>query len=83
MECPVRTPVELRNDQRARLLDLAARRGEKGFSAVIQEAVDHHLREVDVRDRAAEDAVEALGSFHEDEAAARRERVADARSRWR
>lgn len=79
----MRTTVELRNDQRARLLELAARRGEKGFSAVIQEAVDHYLREVDVRDRAVEDAVEALGSFHEDEAAALRERVADARSRWR
>lgn len=79
----MRTTVELRNDQRARLLELAARRGEKGFSAVIQEAVDHYLREVDVRDRAVEDAVEALGSFQEDEAAALRERVADARSRWR
>lgn len=79
----MRTTVELRNDQRARLLELAARRGEKGFSAVIQEAVDHYLREVDARDRSVDQAVEALGSFPEGEAAALRERVADARSRWR
>jgi len=79
----VRTTIELRNDQRARLLELAARRGEKGFSSVIQEAVDHYLREVDARDRSVEQAVEALGSLPEEGAAALRERVADARSRWR
>jgi len=79
----VRTTIELRNDQRARLLELAARRGEKGFSAVIREAVDHYLKEVEIRDRAVDQAVEILGSFREEEAAALRERVAEARRHWR
>jgi predicted DNA-binding protein len=79
----VRTTIELRNDQRARLLELAARRGEKGFSAVIREAVDHYLKEVEIRDRAVDQAVEILGSFREEEAEALRERVAEARRHWR
>jgi len=82
-EAPVRTTIELRNDQRARLLELAAQRGEKGFSAVIREAVDHYLKEVEVRDRAVDQAVAALGSFQEEEADSLRERVAEARRHWR
>ena len=39
----VRTTVEIPDVQRARLLELAVRRGEKGFSRLIQEAVDRLL----------------------------------------
>lgn len=40
---PMRTTVEIRDEQRAKLLELAARRGEKGFSTLIQEAIDMYL----------------------------------------
>jgi predicted transcriptional regulator len=36
----MRTTIELKPEHRARLLELAARRGQKGLSAVIQEAID-------------------------------------------
>ena len=39
----MRTTVELTQEQRARLLDLAARRGEKGFSGIVREAIDAYL----------------------------------------
>jgi predicted nucleic acid-binding protein len=39
----MRTTVEITADQRARLLELAARRGEKGFSRLVQEALDEFL----------------------------------------
>ena len=39
----MRTTIELKDESRARLLDIAARRGEKGFSALINEAVDQYL----------------------------------------
>ena len=39
----MRTTVEITDAQRAGLLDLAARRGEKGFSRLVQEAVDRFL----------------------------------------
>jgi predicted transcriptional regulator len=41
----MRTTIELRDDQRARLLEIAAREGRKGFSHLIQEAVDRFLEE--------------------------------------
>lgn len=36
----VRTTVELTAEQRAKLLSMAASRGEKGFSAIVREAID-------------------------------------------
>jgi hypothetical protein len=45
----MRTTIEITDHQRARLLDLAARRGAKGFSRFVQEALDDYLRKVDAR----------------------------------
>jgi predicted DNA-binding protein len=42
---PMRTTIEIPDDQRARLLELAARRGEKGFSALVREALELYLRD--------------------------------------
>ncbi len=39
----MRTTVELTEDQRAELLKLAAKRRLKGFSQLVQEAVDSYL----------------------------------------
>jgi hypothetical protein len=39
----VRTTIELRPKHRARLRELAARRGQKGLLSVIQQAVDAYL----------------------------------------
>ncbi|MBI5610200.1 MAG: ribbon-helix-helix protein, CopG family [Deltaproteobacteria bacterium] len=39
----MRTTIELDDDYRGRLLELAARRGQKGFSDLINEAVGRYL----------------------------------------
>jgi len=39
----VRTTIELKPEHRARLADLAARKGAKGFSSIIAEAIDVYL----------------------------------------
>jgi predicted nucleic acid-binding protein len=39
----MRTTIELKPEHSAKLLELAARRGEKGFSSVIAEAIDTYL----------------------------------------
>ncbi len=61
----MRTTIDLDDEQRARLLDLAARRGEKGFSMIIREAVDLYLSEIlkdNAKRRAALDLKGALSS---------------------
>jgi hypothetical protein len=49
--------------QRARLLELAARRGEKGFSRLVQEAVDRLLAEEDSRKVRLDTALALEGSM--------------------
>ena len=48
----VRTTIELNPQHRAKLLELAARRGEKGFSSVIAEAIESHLKRTAENDEA-------------------------------
>lgn len=40
---PMRTTVEMKPEHRAALLSLAAKRGEKGFSGVLEQAIDAFL----------------------------------------
>jgi hypothetical protein len=41
----MRTTIELTDDQRAKLLALAAKRRLRGYSALIQEALERYLKE--------------------------------------
>ena len=40
----MRTTIEIKPEHRAKLLELAARRGQKGFSQLIAEALEAFLR---------------------------------------
>lgn len=81
----MRTTVEITDEQRARLLALAARRGEKGYSGLVREAVEQYLTVAEERDRERRKsaAYDALGSFSADEAEALRHRVGTVRENWR
>jgi predicted transcriptional regulator len=79
----MRTTIELRDDQRARLLEIAAQEGRKGFSHLIEEAVDRFLdEEADRREEVAQ-ALALVGSFGSEEAEALRTRTRELRARWR
>lgn len=81
----MRTTVELRDDLRAALLAMAARRGEKGYSRVLEEAVEVGIRAIE----AAEDderlrrGLAALGSITGEEGEEMARRVRWARDHWR
>jgi len=79
----MRTTVELRDDQRARLLEIAAQEGRKGFSHLIQEAVDRFLDEESERQEEVARATAIIGSLGPEEAEALRERTRALRERWR
>jgi hypothetical protein len=59
----VRTTIEIPDAQRARLLEIAARRGEKGFSRLVQEAVDRLLAEDSLRATRVKAALALEGSM--------------------
>ncbi len=79
----MRTTIELNDELRARLLDLAARRGEKGFSRFIGEAVEQYLDRLDQREPARERALAMQGSLDEEEAAALEAAARRVREHWR
>ncbi len=79
----MRTTVEIPDEQRARLLELAAERGEKGFSRLVQEAVALYLRENEARRDRIAAARSTLGSMTKKEADDLRQSVGVLRGRWR
>ncbi len=79
----MRTTVEISDEQRARLLQLATERGEKGFSRLVQEALELYLRENQARRKRVAAARATLGSFTENEAESLRQAVRTLRERWR
>jgi metal-responsive CopG/Arc/MetJ family transcriptional regulator len=82
-ESAMRTTIELRSEQRARLLEMAARQGRKGFSHLIQEAVDRFLNEEETRQEAVEGAVRVIGTLDESAAGELRARTRALREGWR
>ncbi len=78
----MRTTVEIPDEQRARLLELAARRGEKGFSRLIQEALELYLRDQNRVD-AVESAIQMKGALTDEEASDLEGSVHELRSQWR
>jgi hypothetical protein len=79
----MRTTIELPDSQRARLLELAARRGEKGFSRLIQEAVDRLLAEDESRDVRVKAALALKGQMDNEAADALEASIQKIRSSWR
>jgi len=79
----MRTTIELRDDQRAKLLEMAAREGRKGFSHLIQEAVGRFLGEEAGRQEEVSEALALVGTLGPQEAELLLERVRRIREHWR
>lgn len=79
----MRTTVEIDDKQRAELLRLAAQRGEKGFSAIVREALDVFLRQHRAKREIVARALKLQGSFSDAEANALAASVKKLRERWR
>jgi predicted transcriptional regulator len=79
----VRTTVEISDSQRARLLKLAAERGEKGFSRLVGEALERFLEEEGSRKERIQNALALEGTFGNESADAIEASVRRVRSTWR
>jgi Arc/MetJ family transcription regulator len=79
----MRTTIELRDELRAKLLQIAGRRGEKGFSHLVEEAVDRYVAEESTREEARRLALAARGSLPRAEAGELAARAGAIRETWR
>lgn len=77
----MRTTVEITDEQQRALSAIAQRRGVRGFSALVREALDVYLTSLNT------DEVDLLlgleGTLTESEAREVRSRIDDVRARWR
>ena len=79
----MRTTVEISNELRELLLREAARRGEKGYSTIIERALRLYFRSADSEETLRATAHRLRGSMKRDDIEVKRERVAAVRSGWR
>ena len=79
----MRTTIELPDVQRARLLAIAARRGEKGFSGIVQEAVALYLDQEQERATRVRSALAVRGVLRGQRGARLAEVAKAARAGWR
>ena len=79
----MRTTIEMRPEHRARVLKLAANRGEKGFSTVVAEALDLYLEAEAGRAKTIERALALKGSMSQTDAAALSAQTRKLRANWR
>jgi hypothetical protein len=73
----------MKAEHRARLLQLAARRGEKGFSNLVTEAIQDYLDRDDNREEKRRQALALRGTLSAREADRLRRHVAGLREHWR
>lgn len=79
----MRTTIELKDEHRAKLLELAARRGEKGFSEVLAEAIEIYLEVLSRDEESRKIALGLRGSLSEAEADELRQATRCLRESWR
>lgn len=79
----MRTTVEISPEHRSALLAIAARRGEKGFSSVLEDAIEQYLAGEDERRRRREELLKLAGSLSPKEAAELHDRSRALRENWR
>ncbi len=79
----MRTTIEIADSQRARLLEIAGARGEKGYSRLVQEAIELFLKERQRKDGLVKAALAQRGAFDDDEADEFEARIQQIREDWR
>lgn len=79
----MRTTIEITDEQRAKLLEAAAKRGEKGFSSIVQEALSQYFAAQDGRKEVIRKAVAAIGTIPDAEADRLEKDVRKLRRSWR
>jgi hypothetical protein len=83
MEVNMRTTIEMKPQHRSALLALAARRGQKGFSALVAEAIEEYLEGERERQRQRQELLKLAGTLSPDEADCLRQTARTLRESWR
>ena len=79
----MRTMVELKPEHRSALIALARRRGQKGFSIVLGEAIESFLQGEAEREKQGKSLLSLAGTLSRKEGNELRRTMMELRERWR
>ena len=79
----MRTTIEMKTEHRAKLLEIAANRGQKGFSSVVSEAIDVYLGLEAQMEKQRQRVLDLEGALSQKEAKELRKQVELIRDTWR
>jgi hypothetical protein len=79
----MRTTIELSNDHRSSLHSLAARRGIRGYSKLIQEAVDLYIQEKTAKERNVKPLLQMRGTWNSEDARKFQRNLRKIRRNWK
>jgi len=80
----MRTTIEIPNEKRAKLLALAARRGLRGYSQLVNEALDAYLAKAEAkRVKDLEEVLALAGTLSPAEAEDAEKAIREAWAKWR
>ena len=79
----MRTTIELTNDHRSSLYSLAARRGLRGYSKLIQEAVDLYIQEMMAKEGNARVLLKMRGTWNEEGSRKFQKKLREIRKSWK
>jgi metal-responsive CopG/Arc/MetJ family transcriptional regulator len=79
----MRTTVALSNDLIAALHALAVKKGYRGYSRVMEEAVKHYLRDHEKKHQSLNVLLKMKGSWSAEEAAETKKKLEEIRKNWR
>jgi len=78
----MRTTIEINNENRAKLAALAAKRGLRGYSKIIEEALTEYLARIENRKSEIEEFLNLAGSLSQEEAFVAENKIKEFWSRW-
>lgn len=78
----MRTTIEISNETRAKLMALAAKRGMRGYSEIVNEAIVEYLSKAEDRERDVEAILRLAGTLNEEEDKRMKSRLKEFWSRW-
>lgn len=78
----MRTTIEIKDEHRVLLHTIAARRGWRGFSRVVEEAIEFYLKHHASAEEARRALLERMGSWSSEEAEKLRTAIAEVREIW-
>jgi metal-responsive CopG/Arc/MetJ family transcriptional regulator len=79
----MRTTVELSDDLIAALHALAVKKGYRGYSRIMEEAVKQYLRDHEKKEKAWSVLMKMRGSWSAEEAAETKRKLEEIRKNWR